>query len=114
MRRNPLAVVAAALRSLVGSKPKKRTVQLASPAADVAPEPRQRKHSKHGRTSLVWRQKNHARRRALLAGTFTRVFSHSDHPLVAMAKKAPPEIRADKARARRWARNRLKKLRRAA
>jgi len=80
----------------------------------MPPIPGLRSRSKHGRTSLVWRQKNHARRRALLAETFVRMFSQSDHPLVAMAKKAPTEIRADKARARRWARNRLKKLRRAA
>jgi len=64
-----------------------------------------RKHSKHGKMSLIWRQKNRSKRRAALALTFSRM--KLGHPLTIKAEQAPKALGKPSDR-RRWARNKLK------
>lgn len=87
IRRNPFAIVASALASLFHGKPKKTVIQAQLRDDTDAPAPRQRRHTKHGRTSEVWRHKNRPRRRKLLGQTWLRTITRADHPAVTVRKR---------------------------
>lgn len=116
MRRSPLSAIKAAVRSFIAHKPKKRTVQIPTPALPGEGENRARlrKHSKHSAASLPHRQHWRPARRAALSLRWSRVMADMPHPLARKANEAPEAIRAKgKDAARRWARGQLKVQRRA-